>query len=74
MSLYALANLAERILNRIERMEFIYDGKKIPLTVSAGAAVRNKDSRTLEQVIKKADVALYQAKENGRNRVEVYAD
>lgn len=41
----------------------------ISITVSAGVAQR-KNQATAEDVIKKADVALYKAKRNGRNRVE----
>ena len=73
-NLYALANLAGRILKKIEQMGFSHAGVKIPLTISAGVAIRNKDARGFEQVIKQADTALYRAKENGRNRVEVFAE
>lgn len=42
------------------------------ITASFGVAERRKDS--LEQALKRADEALYQAKQNGRNRVEVAPD
>jgi diguanylate cyclase (GGDEF)-like protein len=45
------------------------------LTVSAGAVlVRLKESMSVEAAFQKADAALYRAKENGRNRIEVYVE
>lgn len=42
-----------------------------PLTFSAGIANSQLHGEELRDIIAKADEALYQAKENGRNRVEV---
>jgi diguanylate cyclase (GGDEF)-like protein len=44
--------------------------KQLAVTVSIGAAESN-DPRATDAVIKRADDALYRAKEGGRNRVEV---
>lgn len=44
--------------------------KQVNITVSFGLALR-KDEQQPEDVMKVADLALYKAKENGRNRVEV---
>ncbi|OGA37671.1 MAG: hypothetical protein A3G80_06305 [Betaproteobacteria bacterium RIFCSPLOWO2_12_FULL_62_13b] len=41
------------------------------VTVSAGAAVFRRDLDDAESLVKRADRALYRAKEAGRNRVEV---
>ncbi len=61
--------LAERVRRRIERLEDIC-GKNITMTVSAGVAsmAENDSENTL---FEKADQALYQAKETGRNRIAV---
>ena len=45
------------------------DGISIPFTISQGLATCNGKS-TVDELIAKADEALYRAKENGRNRVE----
>jgi diguanylate cyclase (GGDEF)-like protein len=44
-------------------------GKKVQINVSVGVATSNKGSEGYESVIKRADQALYEAKEKGRNRV-----
>ena len=45
--------------------------KKVKLTVSAGVAVPVKSTRDAAEVLKNSDKALYTAKTNGRNRVEI---
>jgi len=47
----------------------IPDGE-LPVTISIGVAEWAGIDETLEQLIDRADKALYRAKENGRNRVE----
>lgn len=47
---------------------------KIPITVSIGMSQLKPDDTNAEQLIKRSDMALYQAKNNGRNRTEVYMD
>ncbi|MBB1446589.1 diguanylate cyclase, partial [Pseudoalteromonas sp. SG41-6] len=42
------------------------------LTVSIGVALQKNDE-LLDQVMKRADLALYAAKKNGRNRVEIHS-
>jgi len=44
-------------------------GRKRKLTVSGGVATLPLQATTWEELVKKADVALYQAKESGRNRI-----
>jgi diguanylate cyclase (GGDEF)-like protein len=43
----------------------------IRLTVSIGISSSGTDNRTIEQLLRNADHALYVAKRDGRNRVAV---
>jgi diguanylate cyclase len=75
-TLQGARTLAEQIRNavsagRIRRA----DGKDAPgaITVSLGVAIGKKGD-SLEQILTRADVALYAAKHAGRNRVSIDAD
>ena len=48
-------------------------GTSLKKTLSIGVAAYPQDSRNFWQVVKFADVALYKAKESGRNRVVSFA-
>jgi diguanylate cyclase (GGDEF)-like protein len=43
----------------------------IPVTISIGVALLDEATTTLEALVQRADGALYNAKRNGRNRVEI---
>ena len=61
--------IAERIRSNMENMSVVLpDGNVIPVTVSIGFAERISGD-TVASLIERADQAVYQAKENGRNRV-----
>jgi diguanylate cyclase (GGDEF)-like protein len=60
---------AERIRNQVAEKKFGSNKKPMVVTVSVGVAAYPKDGKDPESVIKKADGALYKAKEHGRNRV-----
>jgi len=62
--------VAERVRSTIENNEFMFEGKKIPVTVSLGVATR-KDEGQWEALFDRADKALYLSKQTGRNRVTV---
>lgn len=56
----------------IEGKNFAFQWKNeqvIPFTVSIGVATRQPGEREVSTVLKRADEALYRAKEGGRNRV-----
>ncbi len=67
----AARKLAERIRSRIADNEFYLSSqnKKIPMTVSIGISQRNEFDESIDEVLARADSALYQAKNNGRNQV-----
>lgn len=62
--------MAERLRFEIESAK-VYSAKgEIRTTASFGLSMLTQDQASLEDLINKADDALYQAKRNGRNRVE----
>ena len=68
-------NLSRELLLFLKRIKkivtenlFVYKDKKIPVTFSAGVAIRSNYD-TFENTLQKADMLLYQAKENGRNKI-----
>ncbi|MEF1340182.1 GGDEF domain-containing protein, partial [Vibrio rotiferianus] len=64
---------AQKILQSISMEPFVIDGKVINVTSSIGVAEGNfNDNFNLDALISNADKALYSAKMNGKNRVEVY--
>lgn len=64
-------NLAEKIRKLLENKVFEYKGLKIAITVSIGISQNIKNDESLDSIIARADKALYKAKENGRNQVQV---
>ncbi|MEJ9212051.1 GGDEF domain-containing protein [Bacillus smithii] len=62
--------LAERIRKTVEETDFVYKDKQIYVTISVGVSKYSKE-KDLKEFTEKADQALYQAKETGRNKVVV---
>lgn len=65
------AEVAERIRKKIESFEFVYEGKRIPVTVSMGVSSLKKDFPDAQEMYKAADKALYESKRTGKNKVTV---
>ena len=63
---------AERIRATIDSASFDIDGNRIGVSVSVGMASYPDCVDEAEQVLEKADVALYKSKQSGRNRVSYY--
>ena len=66
--------VAERIRKIIQTTKFVVEdiGAEISLTISGGISSFGIDDDTPEGLIKKSDIALYQAKNDGKNRVYLY--
>lgn len=65
--------IAERLRTEVERQPFdIGGGKTINIAVSIGVATYPQQASSLEGLVKATDVALYAAKQGGRNRVICY--
>lgn len=63
-----LLQFLKRIKTIVTENSFLYKEKKIKVTFSAGVAIRSSFD-TYENTLQKADMLLYQAKENGRNKI-----
>jgi len=61
--------IAEKIRKKVENMVIHTDGVTLKKTVSIGVSEFPHDSDRFWQCIKFADIALYRAKETGRNKV-----
>ena len=64
---------AETLRRDIERMDIVLGDKPLDrVTASFGVALYPTHADNAEALVRAADDALYQAKENGRNRVQVF--
>lgn len=70
---------SERFRNRIEKTEVLFEGKKIPVTVSIGTSTLiekwqpgTNPEALVKALIHNADAALYHSKASGRNRTSQF--
>jgi diguanylate cyclase (GGDEF)-like protein/PAS domain S-box-containing protein len=63
---------AGRLRRHIETRPTIYEGRLIGCTVSIGVATMDDQLSGLDELMKRADLALYAAKRGGRNRVHCW--
>lgn len=69
----AAAELGERLRKAVETTPLLIDGMPIHVTISVGiACLRPEENTRPDTLINQADIALYTAKRNGRNRVEQF--
>ena len=62
--------MAERIRRTVEGHRFAWEGHRIPVTISLGAATLwGENFRSVDALVRAADEFLYRAKQTGRNRV-----
>lgn len=64
--------IAERIRNSIANLDILYDGQHLSLTISIGVSEYTPEVDTTARVlVDRADKALYNAKQTGRNKVSL---
>lgn len=66
----AAAQIAEVLRATVEACPFHFKGERVVITTSIGLGAFRPGERG-DQVLKRADAALYRAKESGRNRIEL---
>ena len=52
---------------------YLIEGKEVFVTASIGIALFPEDGMTVDELLRCADTAMYQAKENGKNHFEFYS-
>lgn len=66
--------LAEKVCNLVRDLHLHFQNTSLGrLTLSIGLSTFNKDTFNSQALIKQADIALYQAKNNGRDRYLIYS-
>jgi len=63
---------AESVVESISR-EFVLDGQRVFIGVSIGTTIYPDHADTVESLMRHADVAMYQAKEEGKNKVTFFS-
>ncbi len=61
--------VAERTLKVVSQAPFLFEAKSIQVTISAGVVTTQGENISPIELIRRSDAKLYQAKEEGRNRV-----
>lgn len=71
----AEANIfAKRVQKQIAETPLVAGDETIPVTVSIGIAIMHVSDASADASLSRSDLALYRAKESGRNRIEIAAD
>ena len=70
---YNFTDFSNKVLRHVSKPVEVF-GHMIEITVSAGIALTNHSSESFEDNLKKADLAMYKAKELGKNKYYFYDD
>lgn len=70
--LLAVTHLVQQVLDSFNT-SFALDGHEVFISASIGVAMYPADGNDVEDLLKNADVAMYQAKRNGRGTYQVFA-
>ena len=64
--------LAERVVRAVAQIPFQFEGQTLRLTTSLGIAYFPTQAADSDELVAKADIAMYQAKQSGKNAWRVY--
>ncbi len=64
----ALETFMSKVLAAVEKVEVLVENKEVRITTSIGATYFKKDDTSIEDGLKRADMALYESKKNGKGR------
>ncbi len=67
-----MVGLARRVSGKISDMRFLFSGREVRITASLGIALYPRHAASSEDIIARADSAMYQAKLSGKNRWAVF--
>ena len=67
-----IRELLEKIRVAVERAKFTIDKESFSLTISIGVLLHTEVEKSLQEVIHKADTALYECKHGGRNCISYF--
>lgn len=77
---FPISNQVESVTNQsiklLERFKnpILIDGKKITLSFSMGISIFPEDGNNHDEIIKKADIAMYKIKNRGKNSFDFFQD
>jgi len=71
MALPEAAQLAERLRIQVAALPLFWEGEPFAVSISLGLTQAGKGENDFHAMLERADAALYQAKESGRNRLVV---
>ena len=66
-----ITHLAERINNSLKK-PFDIEGHEVSVSISTGIALYPDDGQSVETLVKHADIAMYEAKDAGRDRFHFF--
>ncbi|MBC8102278.1 MAG: EAL domain-containing protein [Cytophagales bacterium] len=67
------ASVAQRLLDALDA-SFLIDGHEMYATASIGISIAPQDGTDIETLLKRADTAMYRAKDQGRDSYRVYTE
>lgn len=67
-------SVANDIIRMVREYQFVWEEKIFEIGVSIGLIIINSNTENMAEVMKRADIACYAAKNEGRNRLHIYRE